>query len=147
MQENTSEDTKDMEGRLMLSEDDERELRERRVVDAEIKAAERVVDEVRHSRTAKQLAQNPYFMDTMSRMERSGEASEVAELLGNFENIFPKMAVFLETFTQELLEEGTDFEKLHKDHVAILRHILLLYRSMKRIQESGTTTKTHKGSE
>lgn len=126
----------------MPPEEDEQERRENHVVDTEIRAAERVVDEVRKGHTAQQLAENPFFMDSLSRLERSEEAHEVAELLRNFENVLPEMNMFLAQFVQELLEEGTDFEKLHKDHVSFLRHMLLLYRDMKQIKDSAKPTKT-----
>ena len=126
------------------NKDEEKELQERRVVDAEIRAAEQVIDKMRHDHTAKQLAKNPYFMDAMSRLERNEEAREVSELLGNFENILPEIKLFIEQFVQEILEEGTDFETLHKDHLSALRHILLLYRDMKRIKTNETTENTPK---
>lgn len=111
-------------------------MSEDEIVESEIRAAEEDVEKTLSKFKIREKRKNnpnvnPHHLDSIAEITKDERAVELLDLLNEIEADLPKV----QEYVNELIQEGTDFEKLHPDHKEVIKAFLIAHRVAKRVMK------------
>lgn len=112
------------------------QMSEDEIVESEIRAAEEDVEKILNRFKIREQRKNnpnvnPHHLDSIAEITKDEKAVELLDLLNEIEADIPKV----QEYVNELIQEGTDFEKLHPHHKEVIKAFLIAHRVAKKAME------------